>query len=120
MGQLRILAKEANIEMVATLNDSATAKEVWKVLPVETSAQTWGEEVYFEIPVKMPEQDAHALVPSGTIAYWPPGQAFCIFFGQTPYSPVNLLGKVEGDPMVFVRVRSGDTIRLEAVEAGEA
>jgi len=117
MAKLRIVAENANISMTATLNDSQTARKLLKILPVESRAQTWGEEVYFEIPLRMPEDDPHATVPSGTIAYWPPGHAFCIFFGQTPYSPVNVLGQLDGDPNLFAKVRSGDTIRLEPVEA---
>ena len=115
MAKLRIVADDANVAMTATLNDSETAGELLKILPVEGSAQTWGEEVYFEIPLKMPEHDAHSTVPSGTIAYWPPGHAFCIFYGQTPYSPVNVLGTVDENPNFFGRVRSGDKVRLEAV-----
>ena len=113
MPKLRIIAKDANVTMTATLNNSKTAKELLKVLPVKSKAQTWGEEIYFETPVKMPEDNPHSTVPYGAIAYWPPGHAFCIFFGQTPYSPVNVLGQVEGDAKLFARVRSGDAICLE-------
>ena len=116
MAKLRITAEEANVSMTACLNDTETARKLLKVLPVEAHAQTWGEEVYFEIPLKAPEQDPHAEVPSGTIAYWPPGHAFCIFFGQEPYSPVNVLGKLDGDPKLFAHVRSGDKIRIEAAD----
>ena len=113
MAKLRIVAKNANISMTATLNDSQTAKELLKILPAESRAQTWGEEVYFEIGLRMPEQDPHAAVPSGTIAYWPPGHAFCIFFGQTPYSPVNVVGKVTANLELFRQVKSGTKIKVE-------
>ena len=119
MHKLRIVAEDAGISMTATLNDSETARKLVKALPAESHAQIWGEEVYFEIPLKMPEENAHAEVPSGTIAYWPPGHAFCIFFGQEPYSPVNLLGTLDGDAKLFARVRSGDKMRLEMVTAGK-
>ena len=82
-------------------------------LPMESSARRWGAEVYLEIPLKMPAENAQADVPSGTIAYWPQGHAFCIFFGQTPYSPVNPLGTLDGDPKEFAKVKSGEKIRLE-------
>ncbi len=117
MRKLRVVAEDADISMTATLNDSESAAELLKILPVESKAQTWGDEVYFEIPLKMPEQDSHATVPSGAIAYWPPGHAFCIFFGQTPYSPVNVLGQLDDDPKLFAQVRSGDKVRLEAISA---
>jgi len=116
MARLRIVADKAGVTMTATLNDSETAQKLLEILPVKSKAQTWGDEVYFIIPLEMPEQDPHAAVPSGAIAYWPPGHAFCIFFGQEPYSPVNLLGELDGDPNTFARVRSGDPIRLEPVE----
>lgn len=116
MRKLRITSEDARVAMTATLNDSKTAKLLTAVLPLDGSAQTWGDEVYFEIPLRAPEEDAHATVPAGAIAYWPPGHAFCIFFGQTPYSPVNLLGTLDGKPQSFGRVRSGDTVRLELVE----
>ena len=113
MAKLRIVSEAASISMTATLNDSETAKKLLKLLPIESHAQTWGDEVYFETPLHAPEQDPHSEVSSGTIAYWPPGHAFCIFFGQEPYSPVNLLGQLDGDPKLFARVKSGDKIRLE-------
>ena len=113
MARISIWAEEANLTMTATLNKSGTAKALHKLLPVESSAQTWGDEVYFEIPLEMPEQEPHAAVPSGTVAYWPPGHALCIFFGQTPYSPVNVVGTLDGDPTLFRRVRSGDKVRVE-------
>ncbi len=99
--------------MTATLNDSESAKKLLEVLPCESRAQTWGDEVYFEIPLSMGEENAQAEVPAGTIAYWPPGKSFCIFFGQTPYSPVNPLGSLDGDATEFGKVASGQKVRLE-------
>ena len=113
MHKIVIKAEDAGITMTATLNDTETAKKLLKALPIDGHAQVWGDEIYFEVPVKAAEDDAHAEVPSGTIAYWPPGHSFCIFFGQEPYSPVNVLGQVEGDAKLFARVRSGDKVRLE-------
>ena len=117
MAKLKIIVESAGIEMTATLNDCKTAQELKKVLPLEGKAQVWGDEIYFPVPVTMSEDNAHDTVPSGTIAYWPPGHAFCIFFGQTPYSAVNVLGEVEGDPNTFAEVKSGATVRLEPTEA---
>jgi hypothetical protein len=116
MAKLRIVAEEANVSMTATLNESETAKKLLKLLPIESHAQTWGEEVYFETPLRAPEEQPHAEVPSGTVAYWPPGHAFCIFFGQQPYSPVNVLGTLDSDAKLFARVKSGQKIRLEPIE----
>ena len=115
MAKIRIVAEKAGVTMTATLNDSDTAAKLLEALPTESQAQVWGDEIYFDIPVKTGEENGQATVPSGTIAYWPPGNAFCIFFGQTPYSPVNVLGTVDGDEKEFAKVGSGDTIKLESV-----
>jgi len=118
--KIRITA--GNIQATASLNESATAEAIWSALPIEASGSTWGEEIYFGIPVKRSEEDARATVDLGDLGYWPPGSAFCIFFGPTPASrgeeirpasPVNVVGKVEGDPTVFKRVPSGARVVLE-------
>lgn len=112
MAKIRITVEEATLAMSATLNESESAKKLLAILPCESEAQTWGDEVYFEIPLSMGEENARAEVASGTICYWPTGKSFCIFFGQTPYSPVNLLGTLDGDPKVFARVEPGQKVRL--------
>jgi len=111
MNTLRI--KTDAVEMTATLNDSPSAKAIWGALPIDSTTRIWGKEVYFDIPVHADEADAQATVPSGTIAFWPPGDCFCIFFGQTPASPVNVVGALDGDPDEFAKVPSGVPIRLE-------
>ena len=119
---IRITAGSVAVE--AGLNDSATARLVWEALPIEAKGETWGDEIYFGIPVKADlEQDAREVVQFGDLGYWPLGHAFCIFFGPTPssrtpneirpYSPVNVVGKVVGDPTAFKKVRSGTKVRLE-------
>jgi hypothetical protein len=110
------------ISLPAELNDSPTAQRIWEALPIEGRANTWGDEVYFEIPVvAKQEPDARAEVEVGELGYWPVGHAFCIFFGPTPastgeqpraYSPVNILGRVVGDATRLRVVRSGAEVRL--------
>lgn len=99
-----------------------TARAIWEKLPIVARANTWGDEIYFAIPVRIGEEDAQETVSLGDLGYWPPGHSFCIFFGPTPISrgdeirpadPVNVFGKVAGDPGVFKKVRSGDEIRIE-------
>jgi hypothetical protein len=114
MSKIRIKAKSA--EMTAELNDSPSAKKIWEALPIQSHARLWGKEVYFEIPVHDEERDAQAQVPSGTIAFWPPGECLCIFFGQTPASPVNVVGKLDGDPNEFAKVKSGEKITVEKAQ----
>jgi uncharacterized protein len=124
---LKIRIRAGTVTMDAELNASATATLIWNALPIEASGQTWGDEIYFGIPVRADQEpNAQAVVELGAIAYWPPGNAFCIFFGPTPssrnkneirpYSPVNVVGKVLGDPTVFKQVRSGGNVRLEKAE----
>ena len=102
-----------------------TVKAIWEALPIEARANTWGEEIYFSIPLRLEEENSHETVELGDIGYWPPGQGFCIFFGPTPISrgneirpadPVNVFGKVKGDPKIFKKVRDGDKIRIERIE----
>ena len=94
MTRIRITLGE--VAIAATLNDSRTARLLRRALPFESVARRWGDEVYFETPVSAGEENAQADVPSGTVAYWPPGKALCLFFGQKPYSPVNIVGEIEG------------------------
>ena len=82
MRHIRITA--ANISLEAELNSSPTARQVWEALPIEGRANTWGDEIYFEIPVSAAQAlDARADVAVGELGYWPVGRAFCIFFGRS-------------------------------------
>ena len=94
-----------------------------EALPIEGSANTWGDEIYFEIPVSLESaSDARADVEIGELGYWPTGRAFCIFFGPTPVSsgdkpraasPVNVFGRISGDATRFRSVADGDTVRVD-------
>jgi len=87
-----------------------------KLLPIEGRAARWKEEIYFEIPVKMGDEKAKSTVESGAIAYWPMGNALCIFYGETqPYSPVNVMGKVTKNLHLFEQIGSGKKIRVEKI-----
>ena len=118
----QIIITADDVSSAAELFDGPTADAVWEALPLKAIASTWGDEIYFSIPVTADEEpDARAEVAVGDLAYWPPGQAFCLFFGRTPASsgdapraasPVNVIGRVIGDATQFQRVRSGDTVRL--------
>jgi hypothetical protein len=121
----RIRITCGTVQVNAVLNDSKTAEAIWNVLPIRGSAQRWGEEIYFRIPVALPEEQAKAVVEMGDLGYWPPGNAFCLFFGPTPASrgseirpasPVNVFGKMEGDPKVLSQVRDGTAVTIERLE----
>ena len=115
MPRMRILIDAVAVDLTVDLNRSATAAALWSALPFESPAQTWGAEVYFSVPLSCPLDDAQATVPSGAVGYWPPGNAVCLFFGQQPVSPVNVIGVLEGDPAVLGAVQEGQLVRLEPV-----
>ena len=116
MTRVRIVIEEADVELTAELNLSRTASALWDLLPLESAAQTWGSEVYFSVPLRCPLDDAQAAVPSGAVGYWPPGSALCLFFGQQPISPVNVIGVLEGDPAVLGAVQEGQTVQVERIQ----
>ena len=100
----KIIIKVDSLTVTAELNETKTAKAIYDKLPLKSSGNTWGDEVYFSIPVKAEPEDPKALVNLGDLAYWMPGKAFCIFYGQTPSSckgeirpasPVNIIGKID-------------------------
>ena len=119
----KILITINNLSVSAELNDSVSANKIWGALPLSGSVNVWGDEIYFEIPISLKEvSDAQQEVDIGTLAYWPPGSALCVFFGKTPastsdkpkaYSPVNILGSVDGDSKVFKIVKVGDQIVID-------
>ena len=118
-----IKIKAGGIEAEAVLNDSPTAQKIWEALPIEARGNTWGDEIYFAIPVKSSlEKDAREVVEVGDLGYWPSGSAFCIFFGPTPVSrgnevrpasAVNVIGRVTGDAKAFKKVSDGAKVRIE-------
>ena len=114
--------KAGTVEASAVLNDSSTADKVWDALPIAAEASTWGDEIYFRVPIEAEEDDAQEVVSLGDVAFWPPGQALCLFFGPTPASrgdeirpasPVNVVGRIEGDASVLKQVKSGATVTVE-------
>ena len=109
-----------DICLEAELGTNATAVKILEALPFESTVNTWGNEIYFTIPVAVQqEHDARAEVEIGELAYWPMGKAFCIFFGPTPvsrddkpraYSPVNVFGRVLGNATAFKGIANGARI----------
>ena len=103
--------------LTAILNDTPTARLVWEALPHTASASTWGEEVYFELPVRAElEDDARQVVDPGTVCFWTGGNSLALPYGPTPASQgdecrlvteVNVIGSIEGDPRALSSVRDG-------------
>lgn len=122
---MRIRITVGEVALEAELNDTATAAKVGAALPIRTSFNTWGDEIYFSIPVAAELDDsAREVVEIGDLGYWPPGSAFCIFFGLTPVSEpgrimpasaVNVIGKVVGDATRFKQAMRAREVVLEAL-----
>jgi hypothetical protein len=121
----KISIRTGSIEVEGELIENETADAIWKALPIESSANTWGQEIYFSIPVILELENGQEVVNAGDIAYWPPGKAFCIFFGPTPASrggeiraasKVNVFGIVSSELDILRRVSDGEKILIEKVE----
>ena len=119
---IRITA--GDVSATATLDTSKTADAIWKALPIEAKASTWGDEIYFDIGVAVEAESPKETVGMGDLGYWPPGSAFCIFYGRTPASvgdeirpasAVNVFGRIDGDATIFKKVRPGAKVKLERV-----
>jgi len=121
----KITIEVGSVTAEADLNETETARLIWDSLPIESTANRWGDEVYFDVPVRTALENALEVVEVGDIGYWPKGPAFCIFFGPTPMSrgneirpasAVNIIGKISGDARVFRAVSDGQEIRLSRSE----
>ena len=118
----KIKIKSSNVEVTAELNGTKTASAIWDNLPIEGKANTWGEEIYFSVPVKVSPENPRVVVELGDLGYWPPGSAFCIFFGETPISskgeikpasPVNVFGKFDTKKIDDLRkIKDGEKITI--------
>ena len=111
-----------NVSVEAELLDTPTARKILEALPFEGSANIWGDEIYFDIPLNLEQEpEARTEVEVGDLAYWPAGPAFCIFYGPTPvstgdqpraYSPVNVFGKIDGNADVLKKVPSHNLVKI--------
>jgi len=120
--KIRIKMESAEIE--AELNDSKISSKITEKLPIESTVRTWGEEIYFEIPVKESIDNPVKEVEKKDIGYWPEGNCFCIFFGPTPVSSgekiipaseVEVIGKVLSDIEELKKVKSGEKVVIEEI-----
>lgn len=121
---MNITVRIGTLTMEAELNNTPTARKITEALPIQANFNTWGDEIYFAIPVTAELDDsAREVVEIGDLGFWPPGKAFCIFFGQTPMSKpgeirpasaVNIVGQVKGDATQLKQVMREREVRLEA------
>ena len=121
---LKVRIDAGVMAMDARLNDTETARAIWDALPLGGRGNTWGDEIYFGIPVVQELENGRDTVELGDLGYWPPGKAICIFFGPTPASrggeirpasPVTVVGKLIGDPAMFKQVPSGQQVTISRV-----
>ena len=117
----KIIIEFNSLSFEGLLNDSNTSNLIWDSLPINSSVSTWGDEIYFSIPVNDEEEDAKEVVELGDLGFWPPGNAFCIFFGLTPASsqgeirpasPVNIIGSINGGLDALKQVNPGESVKI--------
>jgi len=126
MVKLRIRFEKAGEVIVEIIDKNPkTRKAILDATPFESRASLWGDEVYFSTPAEVGEEDSQPTVEIGDVAYWPPGNALCLFFGPTPVSrpgeirpasPVNVIGRIVKGLDVLRKVRSGEKIVVEKIE----
>ncbi|MEE3142045.1 MAG: cyclophilin-like fold protein [Chloroflexota bacterium] len=120
-----IVITAGSIRLEAELNDTFTAKAISNILPITAAANTWGDEIYFSMPITLELENGQEVVDLGDLGYWPPGGAFCIFYGLTPASQedeirpasaVTIIGKVHGD-VTALKQTTVEQVMIEAAEA---
>ena len=118
----RIIIHVGDMALEGELNDTATAAAIWEALPFDGMGQTWGDEIYFRVPVSAEPESPKPSVELGDLGYWPPGNALCLFYGPTPASkgdeiipasPVNIVGRLTSDISVLKGMSSPGNIRVE-------
>lgn len=123
---MKIKISIVNVSLTAHLKDNETARRIYDALPFNLPYNVWGDEIYFSIPVYLDLEEGRKIMEVGELAYWPPGNAFCIFYGKTPASTderpraasvVSPFGKIEGNATVLRQVKARK-IQVEKLEEG--
>ena len=119
---MQIRIKVGRVTALADLSHTMVAEAIWQALPFSSTVNIWGDEIYFSIPLKIGLESGQETVDLGDLGYWPPGSAFCIFFGPTPISnqdeiraasAVDVFGHLVGDPKMFKGITAGEQIDIE-------
>lgn len=121
MRMIKIISGSVEVRAEMIDKNPETADAIWNSLPLKSEVKKWGDEIYFTIPVEIGLENPQDVVEMGDIGYWPPGKAFCVFFGLTPVSiegkikpasPVNVFAKVVGDVEILKKIKDGDKIKV--------
>jgi hypothetical protein len=122
MAEQRVRITAGSVSCVATLHANRTASAIWNALPIEGHVNRWGDEIYFDVGIDLDEEDGREVVEVGDVAFWPPGNAVCIFWGPTPASQgqepraasaVNVFGHIALGATELASVKTGARVRLE-------
>lgn len=118
----RVEIRSGEVSLTAELLDTPTAEAIWQALPIASEALIWGQEVYFDTPLRLEaEPDARALVEAGELAFWLAGGAIAVCYGPTPISgpgeirlasAANVWGRLTGDPGALAGIADGDPIEV--------
>ena len=121
INQKKIIFISGSINIEGILNESETAEKIWSSLPLDSLVNTWGDEIYFSVPVDSELENSKEVVDLGDIGFWPPGNAICLFFGPTPISAegeirpassVNIVGKLIGNLEELKLIKSASRISV--------
>ena len=108
--EIEIIGK-GNLNAILDERNPKTARMIYENLPLEGEANIWLEEIYFDVPLKLEYENPSSTTTKGDLSYWPPGSAFCIFYGESqPASDVNNIGRVEDKLKLFSKVKNDDKI----------
>ncbi len=123
MEQRKVRITAGEVEVTAVLNDSHTADLVWSALPIDADGGTWGNELFVHTSIVAEPEDPREVLDLGTLAYYPPAKTVCMFFGPTPESrsedeirpsdAVNVVGRIEGDPLVLKQASTDPRVVIE-------
>ncbi len=123
--RMKVRITAGTVMLEAELNDTKTAKAIYATLPLRGRVNTWGDEIYFSVPLELEIENGREIVELGDFAYWPDGPSLCLFFGRTPMSregeiraasPVTVVGQIGGDIGALKAVRSGNEIVVERLD----
>ena len=120
---IKLVFSKFNETVSIELDDSQspkTVKAILESLPIEVNINKWGQELYTDrTSIAAQKENAKSEVSLLDVAFWPPGNALCLFYGSTPISkagkivpasPVNIVGRIISQDNIIDKVK--DTTRV--------